>query len=105
MSKGSGDYSRCRPGGRLSERVPGDGTEACLFLIRNYDDDLHISIGVGDDVSIVELTTLIQEIVRFTGRLEFDASKPDSTPRRLVDTTRINALGRGPRAVSRARVL
>ena len=74
-----------------------DCAEACLFLMRHYDGEEHVNIGVGKDLSIRELAEVIQRIVRFEGKLIFDSSKPDGTPRKLVDTTKINALGWYPR--------
>ena len=74
-----------------------DCAEACLFLMHNYAGEEHVNIGVGQDLSIRELADLIADIVGFQGRLVFDTDKPDGTPRKLVDTTRINALGWRPR--------
>ena len=74
-----------------------DCAEACLYLMNHYDGEQHLNIGVGADLSILELAQLVQQVVGFRGRLTFDASKPDGTPRKLVDTTRINALGWRPR--------
>jgi GDP-L-fucose synthase len=70
-----------------------DLVDACLFLLRNYDAPDIINIGVGEDLSIAELAELVRDIVGFEGKIEYDSSKPDGTPRKLVDTTRINALG------------
>ncbi len=66
---------------------------ACLYLLENYDDDLAINVGVGEDVSIKELAELIQKITGFEGEIEWDSSKPDGTPRKLLDVSRISALG------------
>ncbi len=74
-----------------------DCAEACLFLMQNYTGEEHVNIGVGKDLSIRKLAELIADIVGFQGRLVFDTDKPDGTPRKLVDTTRINALGWRPR--------
>ena len=74
-----------------------DCAEACLFLMRHYDGEDHVNIGVGKDLSIRELAELVQRIVGFEGALVFDSSKPDGTPRKLVDTAKINALGWTPR--------
>ncbi len=74
-----------------------DCAEACLFLMQNYTGEEHVNIGVGKDLSIRQLAELIADIVGFQGRLVFDTDKPDGTPRKLVDTTRINALGWRPR--------
>lgn len=69
---------------------------ACLFLIENYDDDIAINVGVGEDISIKELAELIKEIVGFEGVIEWDSSKPDGTPRKLLDVSRINSFGWKP---------
>jgi GDP-L-fucose synthase len=66
---------------------------ACLFLLENYDDEIAINVGVGEDISIRELAELIQEIVGFSGNIEWDASKPDGTLRKLLDVARITNLG------------
>jgi GDP-L-fucose synthase len=70
-----------------------DLADACVFLMRTYDGDGIVNIGVGNDVSIGELAALISRIVGFRGEIVFDASKPDGTPRKLVDVTRLNGLG------------
>lgn len=67
--------------------------QACVFLLDNYDDDVAINVGVGEDVAIRDLAELIQEIVGFEGAIEWDASKPDGTLRKLLDVSRMNALG------------
>jgi GDP-L-fucose synthase len=66
---------------------------ACLFLLENYDDEIAINLGVGEDVSIKELAELIQKITGYEGNIEWDSSKPDGTPRKLLDVSRITALG------------
>ena len=66
---------------------------ACLFLLENYNDDIAINVGVGEDVSIKDLAELIKGIVGFQGTVEWDSSKPDGTPRKLLDVSRIHALG------------
>ena len=66
---------------------------ACVFLMRNYDDEEIVNIGVGKDISIAELADLVRSVVGFEGRIEYDSSKPDGTPRKLVDTSKINGLG------------
>lgn len=74
-----------------------DCAEACVFLMQHYSGEEHVNIGVGQDLSILELAQRIAAVVGFEGQLVFDASKPDGTPRKLVDTTRINTLGWRPR--------
>jgi GDP-L-fucose synthase len=66
---------------------------ACVYLLENYDDDVAINLGVGEDVSIKELAELIKETVGFSGSIEWDSSKPDGTPRKLLDVSRITELG------------
>lgn len=66
---------------------------ACVFLLENFDDDIAINVGVGEDVSIRELAELIKQTVDFGGEIEWDASKPDGTPRKLLDISRISDLG------------
>ncbi len=73
-----------------------DLADACVFLMRNYDDEDIINIGWGKDISIGELAALIRDVTEYGGELEFDSSKPDGTPRKLLDTSRINALGWSP---------
>jgi GDP-L-fucose synthase len=73
-----------------------DLAQACLFLLENYDDEIPINIGCGTDITIKELTELVAGVVGFTGNIEWDSSKPDGTPRKLLDTSRINNLGWKP---------
>jgi GDP-L-fucose synthase len=73
-----------------------DLADACVFLMRNYTADEPINVGVGEDLSIADLAALVARVVGFQGRLAFDASKPDGTPRKLLDTHRINDLGWRP---------
>lgn len=70
-----------------------DLAQACLFLLENYDSPETINVGVGEDISIRELAELTASIVGFEGSLEWDDSKPDGTPRKLLDVSRINELG------------
>ncbi|MEY2408237.1 MAG: GDP-L-fucose synthase [Verrucomicrobiota bacterium] len=70
-----------------------DLARACVFLMRNYSDEQFINVGYGSDVSIRELALLVQGIVGFRGTIEWDTSKPDGTPRKLLDSSRIHALG------------
>ncbi len=73
-----------------------DLADACVFLMQNYSNPDIINVGWGRDISISELAHLISGIVGFTGSLEYDASKPDGTPRKLLDTSRLTALGWQP---------
>jgi GDP-L-fucose synthase len=70
-----------------------DLADACYFLLQNYDEQGLVNIGVGADLTIKDLAINIAEIVGYNGSLEFDNSKPDGTPRKLLDTTKINHLG------------
>jgi GDP-L-fucose synthase len=70
-----------------------DLADACVFLMKNYEDNEIINIGVGEDISIKELAEKIKEVVGYQGEIKFDTTKPDGTPRKLVDVSKINALG------------
>jgi GDP-L-fucose synthase len=74
-----------------------DLAAACVFLMERYDSEELVNVGWGEDVSIAELARLIGDIVGYSGRLRFDTSKPDGTPRKLLDTTRVRALGWAPK--------
>ena len=73
-----------------------DLASACLFLLENYDDEIAINVGTGKDISIKELAELIKGIVGFEGKIDWDSSKPDGTPRKLLDISRIAVLGWKP---------
>ncbi len=70
-----------------------DLADACLFLMREYDSDRHINVGCGEDLSIAELADLVREVVHPEAKLRFDTQKPDGTPRKLLDVTRLHELG------------
>ena len=70
-----------------------DLADALLFLMHNYSDHSHVNVGVGHDLTIRELAEVVASVVGFEGDLIFDSSKPDGTPRKLVDTSLINSLG------------
>jgi len=70
-----------------------DLAEACLFLMDTYNEKEIINIGCGEDLSIKELAELVKEVTGYTGNLVFDTTKPDGTPRKLLDVTKVNALG------------
>ncbi|HRY08811.1 MAG: GDP-L-fucose synthase [Actinobacteria bacterium] len=74
-----------------------DAASAILHLIEHYDGDQHVNIGTGEDISIRELAALVAEVVGFDGRVEWDTSKPDGTPRKLLDVSRLKGLGWAPR--------
>jgi GDP-L-fucose synthase len=70
-----------------------DLASACLFLLENYDDDVAINVGVGEDITIKELAETVKGIVGFEGSVLWDSSRPDGTPRKLLDVSRITSLG------------
>jgi GDP-L-fucose synthase len=73
-----------------------DLAQACLLLLETYDEEAAINIGCGNDVAIAALAAKVAEVVGFEGEVVWDRSKPDGTPRKLLDTSRINALGWRP---------
>lgn len=70
-----------------------DLADALVFLMQNYSGEIQINVGSGQEMSIREVSETITDVVGFSGKLAFDASKPDGTPRKLVDTSRLSALG------------
>lgn len=70
-----------------------DLADACLFLMEEYSNKEIVNIGCGEDLSIKELAEMVKEVTGYTGNLVFDTSKPDGTPRKLLDVSKINALG------------
>ena len=70
-----------------------DAAEACVFLLEKYDDPEIINVGCGEDISIRELAELICDVVGFQGELAWDTTKPDGTPRKLLDVSRLHDLG------------
>ena len=70
-----------------------DLADAAVFLIKNWSSDEHINIGAGQDLSVAELARTIGRIIGFEGNFVFDPSKPDGTPRKLLDVAKLNALG------------
>lgn len=70
-----------------------DLATACVFLMESYDGKQFVNVGTGEDISIKDLALMIKEIVGFEGELTFDSSKPDGTPRKLMDVSRIHSLG------------
>jgi GDP-L-fucose synthase len=81
-----------------------DLADACVYILESVDGEKlydkmgisHLNIGYGEDLSITELADMIAEIVGFTGRISYDSSKPDGTPRKLLDITRLKNLGWSP---------
>ena len=74
-----------------------DLADACFHLMENYDSPEIINIGVGQDLTIRELAELIKAVVGYTGMVKFDSSKPDGTPRKLLDVSRLHATGWRPK--------
>jgi len=98
-------FHEARQNGAQSVTVWGSGTprreflhaddmaDACLFVMNNYDQPGFVNIGVGEDVSIAELAELIKKITGFEGTIVWDSSKPDGTPRKLLDVSKLKQLG------------
>ena len=78
-----------------------DLADACVFLMEHYSDGRLINVGWGEDITIRDLAALVSEVVGFGGELEFDASKPDGTPQKLLDIAKIRELGWEPRITLR----
>lgn len=70
-----------------------DLADACFFLMQTYNDEGFVNIGVGDDIAIKDLALLIKNVVGYNGDIEHDLSKPDGTPRKLMDVQKLNGLG------------
>ena len=70
-----------------------DLADALVFLTKEYDGDEFVNVGVGQDVSIAEVAEIVREVVGFTGDIVYDTTKPDGTPRKLLDVSRLHALG------------
>jgi len=70
-----------------------DLADACFFLMQHYDERLFINVGTGEEISIKDLALLISEVTGFTGEIKFDTTKPDGTPRKLMDSSRLHSLG------------
>ena len=74
-----------------------DCADACLFLMKHYSDALHVNVGAGEDIAIIELARLVMEVLGHDGAIVTDHAKPDGTPRKLMDSARLNALGWAPK--------
>jgi GDP-L-fucose synthase len=73
-----------------------DLADACYLLMEQYNDKQFVNVGCGEDVSIKELTDLVKKVVGYEGEIRFDASKPDGTPRKLMDATKLRNMGWKP---------
>ena len=71
----------------------GDMADACVYLLENYDGELHVNIGTGEEVSIKELSELVAKTVGFSGGIRWNTDMPDGTPKKLTDVTRLHGLG------------
>ncbi len=74
-----------------------DLADACVFLMNHYDSPEFLNIGTSEDITIKKLAMIVQEVIGFKGELEFDTSKPDGTPRKLLDASRLYATGWRPK--------
>ena len=70
-----------------------DMADACVYLMNNYTGEKFVNVGVGNDISIKELAYLIAEVTGFKGEIIFDSTKPDGTPRKLMDVSFLHSLG------------
>ena len=79
-----------------------DLADACVFLMQNYDEEEIVNVGVGEDLTIAELAELVRDIVGYAGKIVYDTSMPDGTPRKLLDVSRLARLGWSSRISLRA---
>ena len=70
-----------------------DLADACFYLMQNYDEEQLVNVGSGTDISIMDLALLIKKVVGYSGELKFDATKPDGTPRKLMDVRKLKNVG------------
>lgn len=92
--KGTGSVTIWGSGTPMREFLHVDDlAEACVFLMNEYDGKLFLNVGTGTDLTIKDLALMIKEVVGFDGDLVFDSTKPDGTPRKLMDVSRLHALG------------
>ncbi len=84
-------------GSPLRELIDADDlADACVFLLARYDDGGRINVGSGQEISIRDLALLMRSVVQFEGEVEFDSSRPDGTPRKIMDNSKLTALGWSP---------
>jgi GDP-L-fucose synthase len=74
-----------------------DLADACVFLMRNYSDTEFVNVGCGEDIAIADFARLVADVVGYSGELGFDTSRPDGAPQKLLDTSRLTALGWRPK--------
>ena len=85
-------------GSPMRELIDADDlADACVFLMRNYTDGGMINVGSSEEISIRDLTEMMAEVTGYQGRITWDSSKPDGTPRKIMDNTRLHALGWQPK--------
>ncbi len=70
-----------------------DLADACVFLMNHYNEKQFVNIGIGEDISIKDLAEMIKDVIGYTGNITFDSSKPNGTPRKLMDVSKLHALG------------
>jgi GDP-L-fucose synthase len=70
-----------------------DCADACVHLMKFYSDDVHVNVGAGEDITILDLTSLVSDVVGFKGKIKQDLTKPDGTPRKLMSSEKLSALG------------
>lgn len=91
---GAGSVTCWGDGSPLREFLHADDlASACIFMLENYDGDIALNVGTGQEVSIRELTELIADVVGYKGKVVWDSEKPNGTPRKLLDVSRLNQLG------------
>jgi GDP-L-fucose synthase len=84
-------------GGAMREFLHVDDlADACVYLMENYEDDTHVNVGTGKDLTIKALAEMVRDIVHADAELVFDTTKPDGTPRKVLDVTKLNNLGWSP---------
>lgn len=92
--KGASEMTLWGTGSPMREFLHADDlAEACLFLMENYNESELVNIGTGEDVTIKNLAALVKQIVGFQGEIVWDSSKPDGTPRKLMDVSKLHGLG------------
>jgi len=74
-----------------------DLASACIFMLEQYDGDVALNVGTGEDITIRELTEIIADVVGYQGEILWDTEKPNGTPRKLLDVSKLKSLGWSPR--------